>query len=562
MVEFDFEGVYMALFMSILQLLAGVGIFMAGMKFLSDGLQQSAGKGMRQMFNRLSDKKIAGYGIGVGVTALIQSSAATSVMAMGLVNAGIMELKQATSIVLGAKVGTTITGVIVALSAFDSGGFSLNMFFAAISVVGVSMMLFSKKESINRIGLILTGFGLIFVGLIFMSTAMGTEQIKGFFVNIFQTINNPILLMLISILFTGLIQSSSASTGIYITMMGVGTMTTYQAFFLVIGANIGTCITAVLAAIGASTNAKRVAFLHVITSVFGAVVFSILLLICGGPIADFMDKAIVLPGWRIAIFNIVFNLSYTIILLPFVGKLAGISKRLIKESSKEKRNVLKFIDQRLLSTPTIAVAQVQKEVFHMAALAKENLAIAMEAIINYDVGKSDLLESNESDINTLNKEIASYLIKISSLNISSSDEKLIGTLHHVINDIERIGDHAENFMELAGGILQEGAELSDEAISELKNMYSKVAEMFEKGLYIVEKQDKSELKKVAQLEDEVDTLKKVYNDHHIMRLHAQKCTVESGTYFYDIITELERIADHITNIAFSIDSPTGTIAAV
>ncbi|MCH5164263.1 MAG: Na/Pi cotransporter family protein [Clostridiales bacterium] len=552
----------MALFMSILQLLAGVGVFMAGMKFMSDGLQQSAGKGMRQMFNRLSDKKLAGYGIGAGVTSLIQSSAATSVMAMGLVNAGIMQLTQATAIVLGAKLGTTITGVIVALSAFGSGGFSLNVFFAAVSLVGVAMMLFSKKERVNRIGIILTGFGLIFVGLIFMSSAMGTELIKNFFVNLFSTIKNPILLMLISLLFTALIQSSSAATGIYITLMGVGTMTTYQAFFLVIGANIGTCITAVLAAIGASTNSKRVAFLHVVTSVFGAIVFCILLAICGNQIAKFMDGIIDIPGWRIAIFNVVFNLSYTLLLLPFVGQLAKLSTVLIKDNTKEKHSAIKFIDDRLLKTPTIAITQVQREVLHMASLAKENLAIAMEALINCDISKNDLLEGNEDDINVLNKEIASYLIKISSLNISSADEKLLGTLHHVINDIERIGDHAENFMELAGGLLQDNAEFSDEAIDELKNMYAKVDEMFGLGLNVVETRNKAGLKTIAQLEDEVDTLKKVYGDHHILRLHAQKCSVEGGTYFYDVITELERIADHITNIAFSVDSPTGTQTAV
>ena len=552
----------MALFMSILQLLAGVGVFMAGMKFMSDGLQQSAGKGMRQMFNRLSDKKLAGYGIGAGVTSLIQSSAATSVMAMGLVNAGIMQLTQATAIVLGAKLGTTITGVIVALSAFGSGGFSLNVFFASVSLVGVAMMLFSKKERINRIGIILTGFGLIFVGLIFMSGAMGTELIRNFFINLFSTIKNPILLMLISLLFTALIQSSSAATGIYITLMGVGTMTTYQAFFLVIGANIGTCITAVLAAIGASTNSKRVAFLHVVTSVFGAIVFCILLAICGNQIAQFMDGIIDLPGWRIAIFNVVFNLSYTLLLLPFVGQLAKMSSALIKEDTKEKNSAIKFIDDRLLKTPTIAIAQVQKEVLHMASLARENLAIAMEALISCDIDKNDILEGTEADINVLNKEIALYLIKISSLNISSADEKLIGTLHHVINDIERIGDHAENFMELAGAILQDNAEFSDEAIDELKNMYAKVDEMFGLGLNVVETRNKAGLKTIAQLEDEVDTLKKVYGDHHIMRLHAQKCSVEGGTYFYDVITELERIADHITNIAFSVDSPTGTMAAV
>ncbi len=557
----------MDVFMSILQLFAGVGVFMAGMKFMSDGLQKSAGKGMRQMFNRLSDKRLAGYGIGAGVTSLIQSSAATSVMAMGLVNAGIMKLPQATSIVLGAKVGTTITGVIVALSAFGSGGFDLNVFFAAISVVGVSMILFSKRERINRVGYILMGFGLIFVGLIFMKNAMGTEQISTFFTNLFKTIDNVFLLMLISLLFTALIQSSSASTGIYITLMGtidvatgLPVMTTYQAFFLVIGANIGTCITAVLAAIGASNNAKRVAFLHVITSIFGAIVFSLLLVICGKAIESFMDGLIELPQWRIAIFNVVFNLSYTLILLPFVNQLTSFSRLVIKESESEKHTAVKYIDDRLLSTPTIAVAQVQKEVLHMAELAKTNLILAKDALINYDVNSDELLERNEADINMLNKEIASYLIKISSLNISASDEKLVGTLHHVINDIERIGDHAENFMELATAILQENAELSEDAVAELKNMFEKVIDMFTKGLSIVETRNKAGLKEIASLENEIDGLKTLYGDHHIRRLHEQKCTVEGGTYFYDIITELERVADHVTNIAFSIDSPTGTMA--
>ncbi len=554
----------MDIFMSILQLFAGIGVFMAGMKFMSDGLQKSAGRGMRRMFNRLSDKKLAGYGIGVGVTALVQSSSTTSVMVMGLVNAGIMELNQATSIVLGAKVGTTITGIIVALSAFGSGGsFDLNIFFAAISVVGVFMMLFSKKERINRIGLILMGFGLIFVGLIFMKNAVAVE-LHDFFFNLFRTIDNAFVLMLISVLFTALIQSSSASTGIYITLMGAGTMSTYQAFFLVIGANIGTCITAVLAAIGASKNAKRVAFLHVITSVFGAILFSILLLICGDAIAGFMDGLIEeeYSQWRLAIFNLVFNLSYTLILIPFVAYLVKFSKLVIKESDKEKHSAIQFIDDRLLSTPTIAVSQVQKEVLHMAELAKTNLSLAMGALIGYDVSNNEKLESNEGDINTLNKEITSYLIKLSALNLSASDEKIIGTLHHVINDIERIGDHAENFMELASAILEENAELSDDAIDELKNMFEKVITMFGKGLNIIESHNKAGLKEIAALEDEIDALKTEYGDHHIKRLHEQKCTVERGTYFYDIITELERVADHITNIAFSIDSPTGSQTAV
>ena len=552
----------MSLFMSILTLLAGVGVFLAGMKFMSEGLQQSAGKGVRKMFNRFSDKKVVGYGIGTGVTAIIQSSDATSVMAMGLVNAGIMKLNQATAVVLGAKLGTTITGVIVALSAFSMGGFSFNTFFAAMSAVGVCMIVFSKKERINRIGRILMGFGFLFVGLIFMCDSMQTAEIKGFFENLFTTISNPVLLLLLSLGFTALIQSSSAATGIYIALMGVGAMSTYQAFFLVMGANIGTCVTAIWAGIGASADAKRVAFLHIVTAIIGTLLFSIVLAICGKQIAAFMDASIDLPAWRVPVFNVTFNFVYTVLLLPFVSQLTKLSTLIIKDTPKEERKVFQYVDELLLQTPSIAVEQVQREVVHMAALAKDNLGIAVDALLNCDISKNDTLESNERDINTLNKEIAVYLIKISSLNITLADEKLLGTLHHVINDIERIGDHAQNFMEFAVAILHDDAEFSQDALGELKTMYGKVDEMFSLALKVIATRDKSGLKKIAALEDEVDVLKKVYGDHHIMRLHAQKCSVEGGTYFYDVITELERIADHITNIAFSVDSPTGTQTAV
>lgn len=552
----------MSLFMSILTLFAGVGVFLAGMRFMSDGLQQSTGKGLKQIFSRFSNKKMVGYGIGTGVTALIQSSDATSVMCMGLVNAGIMQLPQATAIVLGAKLGTTITGVIVALSSFNMGGFSFNVFFAAMAAVGVGMIVFTKKDKINRIGKILMGFGFIFVGLIFMCDAMSTDEINNFFVTMFTTINNPLLLLLMSIVFTGIIQSSSAATGIYIALVGVGAMSTYQAFFLVMGANVGTCVTAIWASIGASADTKRVAFLHMGTALFGAIIWSIVLVIFGNSVATFMDGAIAIPEWRIALFNVTFNFTYTLLLLPFVNQLVKIARKFIKDDVKHAHSALRHIDERLLKTPSIAVAQVQNEVVHMATLAKENLGVAVRALINSDVSERELLDANEKDINVLNKEIASYLIKISALDVSVSDEKLLGALHHVISDIERIGDHAQNFMEFAEQLLVEEASFSIEGANELQNMYEKVNEMFELSLEIIETREKKNLKKVVMLEDEVDALKKVYGDHHIERLHKKICSIEGGMYFYDVITELERIADHLINVAFSVDSPTGTQTAV
>lgn len=552
----------MSVFMSILQLLAGVGVFLAGMRFMSEALQQSTGNGLKQMFGRFSNKKFAGYGLGLGVTSIIQSSNATTVMSMGLVNAGIMELPQATAIVLGAKVGTTMTGVIVALSALNTGGFSFNVFFAAVTTVGVGMLIFAKKDSVSRIGRILMGFGFIFVGLIFMSDAMSTGEIKDFFVGLFTSIHSPVLLTVMSALFTGIVQSSSASTGIYIALVGAETMTTYQAIYLVIGANIGTSVTTIMAAIGASSDTKRLAFLHLATAVFGAVLFSVIFAFCGNQVAALLDGAIAVPGWRVAIFNVAFNFAHTIILLPFTDQLVKLSRLCIKDGKGESSSALKYIDDLLLKTPSIAIAQAQQEVVHMALLARQNLKIAVDALVSGDTSEKNKLDKNENDINAINKEVAVYLIKISALNVSISDEKLIGSLHHVISDIERIGDHAQNFMEFAMAINDEGASFSEQAINELKNMYKQVDDLFGMGLEIIQTRDKKNLRKVSILEDEIDTLKKVYGDHHVDRLHKKICSVEGGTYFYDVITELERIADHITNIAFSIDSPTGTQTAV
>ncbi|MBE5730653.1 MAG: Na/Pi cotransporter family protein, partial [Clostridiales bacterium] len=524
----------MSVFMSILKLLAGVGVFLAGMRFMSEGLQQSAGGGVKQMFARFSDKRLVGYGIGTGVTAIIQSSDATTVMTMGLVNAGIMKLRQATSVVLGAKLGTTITGVIVALSAFSTGGFSFNTFFAAVSAVGVGMIVFTKKDKINRIGRILMGFGFIFVGLIMMCESMVTDEINGFFVGLFTAIRNPILLLLMSVAFTGLIQSSSAATGIYIALVGAGTMTTFQALFLVMGANVGTCVTAIWAAIGASADTKRVAFLHITTAAFGALVFSILLTFFGKQASAFLDSAISLPEWRIALFNVVFNLTYTLLLLPFVGKLEQLARLCIKDTSKKEQPVVTFIDDRMLETPSIAVAQVQKEILRMANLSKANLGIAIKAL-GGDMSQRDTLIDNEQTINTLNREIASFLIKISTHgSITAVDEKLVGSLHHVISDIERIGDHARNFVEFADELNRQGCAFSADAQAELAVMYGRVSEMFDLGLGVIESRDRSGLKKLVALEDEVDALKRVYGEHHIKRLHEGACTIESGMYYYDV----------------------------
>lgn len=539
-------------------LLGGCAVFLMGMKQMSDGLERSAGRELKSLFGKISNNRFAGYGIGLSVTSLIQSSAATTVMTMGFVNAGIMTLYQATAIVLGAKLGTTITGILVSLSAFSIGKFDINLIFVAVALVGVLMIMFSRRDKLNKIGSIIAGFGFIFIGLYIMKDAMSAQVIKDLFAKIFKRIDNPFLLLLVGMAFTALIQSSSASTGMYITMIGVSIIDLKQAFFLVIGSNIGTCITAILASVGASVDAKRVAFLHVFSSLLGAVFMSIILAFLQNPIASLFENLFTKREWQLATFNVMYNLLYTLLLLPFVSQLTKLAQTFISNKrGKEKKQILSFVDERILQTPVIAVAQIQKEVVAMASRSKENFELSIKAILSRSIADKDYIMQQEGIINELNKEITNYLIKISSLSISQADEKIIGTLHHVVNDIERIGDHAENFIETAEGMLNNDISFSDAAKKEITEMYDKLESMFEKSIYTIDTRSGSQLREIGALEEQVDTLTRVFNNKHIERLSAGKCTVESGTYFYDLVTELERVGDHIVNIAFSIKSPTG-----
>lgn len=540
---------------SILMLLAGCGVFMTGMKLMSDGLERSAGKGMRKLFGKISNNRFAGVGVGCAVTAIIQSSSATSVMVIGFVNAGLMTLFQATSIIMGANIGTTITGIIISFSAFK-----LNLYIAALALVGVFIMMFAKRDGLKKAGSILCGLGLIFVGLEFMSGAFKeSSQLSAAFSKLFSSIQFPLLLILFGMLFTAIIQSSSASTGLIITMVGQGVLDIKFALFIVLGTNIGTCITAILAAIGASTNARRTALIHLTFNVIGTIVFSAFIWIFSGPVVKLLTTVIASPEMQIAWFHVAFNVITTLLLLPFIKQLTRFATFVIREKKDDAEQLkLYYIDDRILHTPPIAVAQVLKEVLNMGEMARDNLELATRALFTGDVSEKDRILKTEERINFINKGVGRYLIKMSSLSLSKSDEKLVGSLHHVISDIERIGDHAENFIEQAEDMGENNIGFSDEAIGELQGMYRRVREMFDLSLEVFENRDTGRLKLVAETENEIDTLKKLLGNNHIMRLNNGNCSVESGTYFYAIITALERVADHLTNVAFSIKSPSGS----
>ncbi|MBQ3020289.1 MAG: Na/Pi cotransporter family protein [Clostridia bacterium] len=548
----------MEIFKAVLVLLAGVGVFIAGMNMLGDGLEKSAGGGLKKLLGKISGNRFAGVGVGAGVTAIIQSSSATSVMTIGFVNAGIMTLFQATAIIMGANIGTTITGVIVAFSYLKI----VKLAVAALAFVGV-MMTFLKTEKVKQIGGILCGFGLIFVGLDVMGGAFDNyPEITEFFQKLFQKVDFPLLLVVLGAIFTAIIQSSSAATGIFITMVGVGALGLENALFLVLGSNIGTCITAVIASIGTSENAKRTALIHLSFNVIGSIIFTVIIWIFKSQAVDLLQSFTSSGEMQLAWFHVIFNVTTTLVLLPFIKQLVQMAEKIIPNKPEEKDNrQLKYVDELLLKTPPIAIMQVKKEVEYMSALARENLEKAFLAMNGSASDYAKEVEERESLINFTNKALTRFLIKLSPL-VDGSNEKSIGAYFHVLNDLERIGDHAENFEEIAMEMQEKGLAFSAEATAELQEMKEKVLRMFELATEAFDDGDVAGLAELAVLENEVDGMKKVLTASHYARLAEGKCNIELSPYFSSTVTRLERVADHLVNVGYSILNPTGSQSGV
>ena len=544
----------MTVFLCILALLAGSGVFMAGMNMLSSNLEKIAGNKMKSLLGKISNNRFAGVGIGASVTAIIQSSAATTVMAIGFVNAGVMTLMQATAIIMGANIGTTVTGLLVSLSSFN-----ISLYFSVFTFIGI-MMMFIKNDKVKIIGGILAGLGLLFVGLDLMSNAFNDPAIKEFFIKIFTSINFPLLLILCGIVFTALLQSSSAATGLVIVMVGNGAIDVSSALFIILGSNIGTCVTAIIASIGTTTNAKRTAFIHLAFNVIGTIIFTIFIWIFTPYIVSFLDAIFPNNGeMQIALFHIIFNVTTTLLLLPFIKWLVRLAELVIREKKKESAPAftLKYVDDRLLKTPPIALMQVKKEVEYMASLANENLERSFDVIFLKDKTKIDKVYEVEEHINFMNNALTKYLIKLSSL-VNSDEEKIIGSYFHVLNDIERIGDHAENFLEVGIKLIENNLSFSKEGEEEVKTMYSKVLAMYDLAIEGFDDVKKNHLKELDKYEQQLDDMKDDLSSSHFDRLADGKCSIEMGDMFFSIISGLERVGDHLVNVGYSIFNPTGS----
>lgn len=549
----------MELIQSLIWLLAGVGIFIVGMNFLSDALEKSAGSGMKKMLEKISNNRFSSVCIGAGVTAIVQSSSATSVMVIGLVNAGVMTLMQATPIIMGANIGTTITGILVALK---NDYFNMAMY--ALAFAGV-MMGFFKQEKVKLAGTLCSGLGLIFVGLNIMGSedAFKNPLIMDMFTEIFKTVNFPLLLIFVGIIFTALIQSSSAATGVVITMVGTGVLPLDLALFIILGANIGTCVTALLACIGANANSKRVALIHFTFNLIGTVLFTAIIWIFKDPIVNLLTT--VFPGddamalqMRVSFFHVIFNVTTTLALLPFVKQLVNYSCLVIKDNQEETEKMsFRYVDERLLSTPSIALMQVKKEIEYMFDLVEENTRLSLVAMNRGSSEHNKTIRNNEKIINFTNNALTKFLIEL-SVCMEHSDERIIGSYFHVLNDLERIGDHAENLHEIGLEMMDKKIVFSETARQEIAEMFDNISKMFEISRNVFDTHNKDNLPSLASLEESVDSQKKELIASHFARLAEGNCHVDVSPYFSSVVVGLERVADHLVNVGYSVVNPTGS----
>ena len=528
----------------IIGLIGGLGLFLYGMKLMGDGLENAAGEGLKSILEKATSNKFMGVLVGAVVTAVVQSSSATTVMVVGFVNAGLMNLSQAVGVIMGANIGTTVTAQLVA--------FKLDTIAPIFVGIGVAIVMFSKSTKRREFGNIILGFGILFMGMGIMGDAMKpiaqSQQFKDLIIAIGD---NWAIGIVAGLAMTAVVQSSSATTGILIALAGTGSIDMSIAIPVILGCNIGTCVTALLASIGTSKTARKAAIIHLCFNVIGTLIFIPL----RGPLAQLVQYISPLNTQRqIANAHAVFNITNTIILLPLSKYLILIANKVIKGEDEIERVGAKFIDDRLLETPVIALGQVIKEVLRMANKAKENVEIAIKAFESNDEKLVEKVYKNEKIINILEQEITTYLVKLSKTEVSDKQKGIIASTFHVVNDIERIGDHAENIADLTSEKIIKKLEYTDEALEELKQMYDYTIHSLQLAIESYENNDPNKVEELLNVEQRIDTLEREFRSSHIRRLNEGTCTATAGAVYLDIISNLERIGDHSTNIGENINA--------
>lgn len=536
----------------------GVAAMMLGMKIMGSGLEKFAGSNMKKLLGKVTTNRFAGVGVGVAVTSIIQSSTATTVMLVGFVNIGLMTLGQATNVIMGANIGTTVTAHLVSLAGV--GAIDIGAIAALIGFGGVMSAMLIKNEKVGNIGNILAGLGLIFVGLEFISTyakaIMFDKNGLPFPVveQLFRADHFPLLLVLIGIVITALVHSSSTITSLMVVLASISVLSFENALFLALGSNIGTCITSIMSSAGTSVNAKRTAVVHLLFNTFGCVLFIVPVWIFSTDITALFASISSDVGQQIAIFHTLFNVITTIILLPFANMIVKLVCKIIPEKKHEEDKIYKFsyIDNRMLQTPPIAVGNIRREVVKMGEMAKANIVSAVDMLLDSNLDNESDIREKEDKLNWLNKNITAYLIKLMSKDLSEIDDKKVGSYNHVVSDIERVGDYAENIMEYALKLREEGMSFSEEAVVELRKMTNAVCELFDFSFTAFDERDVFMLDKVNKLEEQLDDMTTELESKHIERVKKGACTAQLGSVYLQTVSNLERVGDHINNVAVSI----------
>ena len=544
----------MKIFEDIVMILAACGAFLIGFKLLSDNMEKLAGNSLKILFNKTSDKKWVGVGMGAISTAVVQSSGVTTVMVVGFVNAGIMSLHQAASVIMGANIGTTITAQLAALQALP-----VDTIFISLVFIGVMMEMFGKKDKIKFIGLALAGLGMVFFGLDIMSGTMKAYAANPAVTDLLASLNNPFLLLIFGIVFTALVQSSSAVTTIIIGMASAGLIIGgggNAVLYLILGSNIGSCVTALLSSVGTSVNARRASIIHLMFNVTGAILFMIMLLIWKDFFQITFVKWFAEPSTQIAMFHTFFNVICTLLFLPFTKVLVKASIKLVPEGKQKEKLPSDpiYMDKRFLTTPSVAIGQLWKETFRMADMAMESLQLGFNGFINRDMEVIERVYELNETVAKLGSNISNYLVQVSAQGVSFSDEKAINAMHNNIGDIARISELADNFTKYTKREVKDNLLFSDGINEKLVEMHEKLREQYGLVKNVVLDGEKEKIAPSDDLEEIIDGMRRELVAEHITRLGQGKCRPENNTIFINLVCNLERVGDHLNFIAHSMDN--------
>lgn len=533
-------------------MLGGLALFLFGMHTLSGALEKFAGVNLERWLEKLTSSPIKGVALGAGVTALIQSSAATTVMMVGFVNSGIMKLSQAIGVIMGANIGTTATSWLLSLSAVEGEGlvslFKPTTFTPVLAVVGIVMLMFTKSDKKKTLGVIFLGFATLMFGMNAMSEAVKPLENNEAFGQFMTAFSNPILGVITGAALTALIQSSSVSVGILQTFSKTSGITYSIALPIILGTNIGSCVTALISSIGANKSAKRVAIVHLYFNVIGTIIFLSLFYILNA-FLDFAFMNSALNSLGIAIIHTVFNVLTTLFFLPFTKQLEKLACLTIRDKPGEETAEMPMLDERFLNTPSVAIEQCRNVAYKMAALTRQTLLLALDTVTEYDPKKAAEVVDNENAIDIYEDKIGSFILKISSKDLSVSESQVVSNLLHTIGDLERISDHAVNIVEAAEEMHQKKISFSKQALEEIPIIKNAVTEILNMSIDCFINSDVNLAKEVEPLEDVIDQLRTDLKARHIERLRKGICTIELGFILQDLLTNFERVSDHCSNIA-------------